>query len=240
MRQLLHRERPIGWLEGNTLGFFGFADARDAANAAWVAYRTVSRKVAPLLGTRPTPIDIEPLTIERRNGRDVIAASGRPVAWLVRPGHDSLSGPDWFGFAIDVSPAVSERALPAIMRAASHALLKSGLAWSMVRSRSRRGGDELPWSSSAPAVQLPTGTLGRRVLTRRDGEDRRRRGANHLGGDASQEKSSDETQTASSHRDQHVANPFGEAEQLRAGVTLPDHWLNVYARRHVEAIDHEL
>lgn len=240
MRQLLHRERPIGWLEGSTLGFFGFADARDAANAAWVAYRTVSRKVAPLLGTRPTPIDIEPLTIERRNGRDAIAASGRPVAWLVRPGRNSLSGPDWFGFAIEIPPAVSERALPAIMRAASHAVLKSGLPWSMVRSRSRHRGDELPWNSSAPGVQLPIRTPGRRFLTRRDGEDRRRRGANHLGGDASQEKTSDETQTASSHRDQHVANLLGETEQLRAGVTLPDHGLNMNARRHVEAIDHEL
>lgn len=138
MRHLLHRERPIGWLEGHTLGFFGFADTRDAANAAWVAYRTVSRKVARLLGTRPTPIDIEPLSIERRNGRDVIEASGRPFAQLVRPGPESMSGPDWFGFSIEVPPLVSQRALPEIMRAASHALLKSGLPWSMVRSRSRQ------------------------------------------------------------------------------------------------------
>jgi hypothetical protein len=138
MRHLLHRERPIGWLEGHTLGFFGFADTRDAANAAWVAYRTVSRKVASLLGTRPTPIDIEPLSIERRNGRDVIEASGRPFAQLIRPGPESMSGPDWFGFSIEVPPLVSQRALPGIMRAASHALLKSGLPWSMVRSRSRQ------------------------------------------------------------------------------------------------------
>ncbi|HKN68258.1 MAG TPA: hypothetical protein VJW73_18360 [Gemmatimonadaceae bacterium] len=137
-RQLLHRERPIGWLEGHTLGFFGFADARDALHAAWVAYRTVSRKVARVAGTRPTPIDIEPLGIERRNGREVITASGRPFAQLVRPGPESMSGLDWFGFSIEVPPVVNQRALPDIMRAASHALLKSGLAWSMVRSRSRQ------------------------------------------------------------------------------------------------------
>ena len=141
MRHLLHRERPIGWLEGNTFGFFGFADARDAANAAWVAYRTVSRKVAPWLGIRPTPIDIEPLRIERRNGREVIAASGRPVALLVRPGPESPSGPDWFGFAIEVPPVVTESAIRDTMRAASYALLKSGLPWSMVRSRSPQIGD---------------------------------------------------------------------------------------------------
>ena len=143
MRHLLHRERPIGWLEGHTFGFFGFADTRDAATAAWVAYRTVSRKVASLLGTRPTPIDIEPLSIVRRNGREVITASGRPVAWLVRPGPESPSGPDWFGFAIDLPAALDERAVPAIMRAASRALLKSGIAWSIVRARLRHRGGEL-------------------------------------------------------------------------------------------------
>ena len=136
-RHFLHRERPVGWLRGHTLGFFGFADTREAANAAWVAYRTVSRKVAPLLGIRPAPIDIEPLGIEWRNGREVIVASGRPVAQLVRPEPDSPSGANWFGFSIELSPVVSERVIPEVMRAAGHALLKSGIDWSMVRSRSR-------------------------------------------------------------------------------------------------------
>ena len=138
MRHFLHRERPVGWLHGSTLGFFGFADAREAANAAWVAYRTVSRKVAPLLGIRPAPIDIEPLGIEWRSGREVIVASGHPVAQLVRPEPDSLTTANWFGFTIEVSPAVSEHVIPDVMRTAGHALLKSGIAWSMVRSRPRR------------------------------------------------------------------------------------------------------
>lgn len=138
MRHFLHRERPIGWLRGNTLGFFGFADAREAAHAAWVAYRTVFRKVAPLLGIRPTPIDIEPLGLEWRSGREVIVASGRPIAQLVRPEPDSLTTANWFGFTIEVSPVVSERLIPDIMRTAGRALLKSGIAWSMVRTRSRR------------------------------------------------------------------------------------------------------
>lgn len=136
-RHFLHRERPVGWLRGNTIGFFGFADTREAANAAWVAYRTVSRKVAPLLGIRPAPIDIEPLGIEWRNGREVIVASGRPVAILVRPAPESASGANWFGFSIELSPIVSERVIPDVMRAAGHALLKSGIDWSMVRSPSR-------------------------------------------------------------------------------------------------------
>ena len=186
MRHLLHRERPIGWLQGNTFGFFGFADARDAANAAWVAHRTVSRRLARTLGTRPTPIDIEPLSIESRNGLDVITASGRPVALLVRPGHASPHGSDWFGFTIEVPPVVRAREMPGIMRTASRALLKSGLAWSMVRSRPRHRGDEPFWNPSFTTVALPRRSADRRVATRRNGEDGHWRRANDLRRNASQ------------------------------------------------------
>ena len=137
VRNLLHDERPVGWLAGNRLGFFGFGDAREAANAAWVAYRTVSRKLAPVLGVRPTPIDIEPLSIAWQPNGEVILASGRPVATLLRPGADSPSGSQWFGFEIEVAPAVDERLLREAMRSASRALLKSGVQWAMVRPKSR-------------------------------------------------------------------------------------------------------
>jgi hypothetical protein len=168
MRHLLHRERPIGWLQGRTIGFFGFADARDAANAAWVAYRTVSRRLARTLGTRPTPIDIEPLSIESRHGLDVIAASGRSFARLIRPGHASTNGSDWFGFTIDVPPVVRARDVMGIMRTASRALLKSGLPWSMVRSRPRHRGDVLFWTPSVSTIKLRSRSSGRRVATRRN------------------------------------------------------------------------
>jgi hypothetical protein len=156
IRHLLHDERPIGWLRENTLGFFGFADAQEAMYAAWVAHRTVSRKLAPLLGVKPTPIDIEPLAIEWRNNREMIVASGRPIAELVRPGGESRSGVFWFGFTIEVPSAIDSRAMSGIMRTAGRALLKSGIRWSMVRSRpqhprcsSRRAGD-LPRSFAGP------------------------------------------------------------------------------------------
>ena len=186
VRHLLHRERPIGWLQGHTLGFFGFADARDAANAAWVAYRTVSRRLARTLGTRPTPIDIEPLTIESRNGLDVIEASGRPIARLVRPGHPSTNGSDWFGFTIEVPPVVRRREMMGIMRAASRALLKSGLAWSMVRSRPRHRGDELFWNAFPATATLPIRYSDRRVATRGNGEYGQWRRANDLRRNAAQ------------------------------------------------------
>jgi hypothetical protein len=181
MRHLLHDERPVGWLSENTLGFSGFADPREAANAAWVAYRTVSRKVAPLLGVRPTPVDTEPLAIEWRGGREMIVASGRPFAELVRPDQASLSAPRWFGFAIEVSPAVPERAMPEIMRTASRALLKSGIPWSMLRSRSRdigsasRGANHMRYSVADRKLRGTNRAGGSVTETSRAGSARTRR-----------------------------------------------------------------
>jgi len=213
-RHLLHRERPIGWLEGNTLGFFGFADVRDAANAAWVAYRTVSRKLARALGTRPTPIDIEPLSIESRNGLDVIAASGRPIALLVRPGHAWTNGSDWFGFAIEVPPVVRAHEMPGIMRAASRALLKSGLAWSMLRSRPRHRGDELFWNPLPTTAKLPSRHSDRRVAVGTRGEHRRRQQQHgHFAGtddsfcDTTKNEPAQSAFAARAHRD-HVDREF--------------------------------
>lgn len=137
IRQLLHDERPVAWLTGNRFGFSGFADPSEAANAASVAYRTVSRKLAPVLGTRPTPIDIEPLRIEWRDGAETIFASHRPIAALVRPDADDPSAPRWFGFTIEVPPEVGGRLLRDAVHAAHRALLKSGVRWSMMRPRRR-------------------------------------------------------------------------------------------------------
>ena len=135
IRHLLHDERPVAWLSGNRFGFSGFADPIEAANAAWVAYRTISRKLAPVLGTRPTPIDIEPLRIEWRDGTETILASHRPIAALVRPDADDPSAPRWFGFTIDVPAEISGRQLRDAVHTAHRALLKSGVGWSMMRPR---------------------------------------------------------------------------------------------------------
>jgi hypothetical protein len=134
-RYLLHDERPVAWLSGNRFGFSGFADPTEAANAAWVAFRTISRKLAPVLGVRPSPIDIEPLRIEWRDGAETIFASHRPIAALVRPDADAPSAPRWFGFTIEVPPEIAGRQLRGAVHAAHRALLKSGVRWSMIRPR---------------------------------------------------------------------------------------------------------
>lgn len=135
IRHLLHDERPVAWLSGNRFGFSGFADPTEAANAAWVAYRTVSRKLAPVLGVRPIPIGIEPLRVEWRDGAETILASHRPIAALVRPDADDPSAPRWFGFTIEVPPEISGRHLRGAVLAAHRALLKSGVGWRMMRPR---------------------------------------------------------------------------------------------------------
>src|SRR5690349_10317210 len=86
---LMDGDRVVGWASGRTVGFRGFADEHEAAHAAWVAYRTLARRVARRRGTRPVPIDTVPLRLVWCDGREVILASGRVVATLIRPGAES-------------------------------------------------------------------------------------------------------------------------------------------------------
>lgn len=131
---LVDAQRTVGWITGHALGFHGFSDEREAANAAWVAYRTVCRRLAQLWGTRPIPIDVEPLTLARQGGREFIFASRRPVAELLRPRVDSPSGPHSFGFEILVSPSATESIMRDLTRLAYRALRRSGTRWGMWRS----------------------------------------------------------------------------------------------------------
>src|SRR3569832_1106962 len=97
---LVDADRTTGWIIDNAVGFRGFGDETEAAHAAWVAHRTIARRLAPTSGMRPVPVDIEPLSIQRIDGKEMILASGRPMASLVRPGPDSRSGVDSFGFEL--------------------------------------------------------------------------------------------------------------------------------------------
>lgn len=135
---LIDRGHLVGWIREDTLGFRGFRDEREAMNAAWIVHRTVSRNLARLHASRPTPIDLEPLSIVREGQRELIAASNRIVAELFRPGEDSPSGSEWFGFQIVVVPPVSEQKMRDVVRIANHALWKSGTQWGLLGRGSRR------------------------------------------------------------------------------------------------------
>ena len=132
-------DRTVGWVSADTLGFLGFRDEREAMNAAWIVHRTVSRTLARLHATRPTPIDIEPLSLAWQNDGELIVASGGPVARLLRPGEHSPGGPDWFGFEIVVAPPVSDQTMREVLRLANRALRKSGTQWAIWGRRSRHG-----------------------------------------------------------------------------------------------------
>ena len=142
---LIDAGREVGRITGDVVGFRGFADEVEAAHAAWVAYRTLSRRLARTHGTRPVPIDTEPLAVQRRGDEELILASGRPIAVLVRPGVDSASGPDSFGFEIRVPQPADELRVRAMANLMYRTLRKSGLRWALWRSRTGRvGGAAVP------------------------------------------------------------------------------------------------
>lgn len=128
---LLDGNRRFGWMRDQTIGFSGFASHTEAAHAAWVAYRRLARHLARRYGGRPAPIDVEPLTLKRDGDRETILASGRPFASLVRPGVDSPSGEDWFGFEIPVPLPPDELTMRGIAYRMYHTLRKSGIRWAM-------------------------------------------------------------------------------------------------------------
>ena len=128
---LVDGSRVVGWLSEQTVGFRGFADEAEAAHAAWMAYRTLTRRLARRYGTRPIPIEREPIPLRVRDDDDAILAGAMPIGTLVRPGPGSRSGPDSFGFAIRIPEATNELALRAKAYFMYLTLRKSGARWSL-------------------------------------------------------------------------------------------------------------
>ena len=132
---LVDADRVVGWIRANVIGFRGFGDETEATHAAWIAYRTLARRVARTHGMRLVPIDIEPLALKRSadGTTDVILASNRPVATLVRPGSYGLSS-DSFGFELAVPSPMSEFELRGVAYLIYRTLRKSGVRWALWRS----------------------------------------------------------------------------------------------------------
>ncbi len=131
---LIDADRVVGWISGETVGFRGFRDETEAAHAAWVAHRTLARRLARTHGTRPVPIDTERLALRRSEGgdTDVILASDRPIGVLIRPGPDSRTG-DSFGFQLTVPAPTTALQLRAMAYLIYRTLRKSGVRWAMWR-----------------------------------------------------------------------------------------------------------
>lgn len=123
---LLDGDRVVGWVKGSAIGFQGFGTATEAAHAAWVAYRTLSRALARRRGERPVPIDIEPLALAREGERETILASGRAIATLLR-----RNGDESFAFELDVPEPIDTLGMRSLAYRLYRTLRKSGLRWAL-------------------------------------------------------------------------------------------------------------
>ncbi|MGQ0713693.1 MAG: hypothetical protein ACT4PJ_08160 [Gemmatimonadaceae bacterium] len=130
---LVDAGHKVGWVAGDVVGFRGFAGEVEAAHAAWVAHRAIASRLARRSGEWPVPIDTEPLAMQRGDDGDVILASSRPIGTLLRPGPDSLSGPDSFGFEIRSPHPTDELGMRAKAYLAYRTLRKSGVRWALWR-----------------------------------------------------------------------------------------------------------
>lgn len=127
---LVDGDRVVGWVNGSTLGFGGFGGVTEAAHAAWVAHRTVSRLLARRQGRRPVPIDTEPLSLARHGDRVYVQASGRPIAAIVPP-EDTNGDGGSFGFEITVEDDLDELTMRSLAYRVYRTLRKSGVRWTM-------------------------------------------------------------------------------------------------------------
>ena len=152
---LIDANRTVGWVTGDAVGFRGFATDVEAAHAAWAAYRTLSHRLARQHGARPIPVSTEPLAVESRNGREMILARGRPIAALVRPGPESRSGPDTFGFEIRIPAPADELQVRAMAHLIYRTLRWSGIRWSLWRPAATRAG-----AANGPATGRATDVDG--------------------------------------------------------------------------------
>ncbi len=130
--ELTDGDRVVGWINDHAIGFRGFANEAEAMGAAWTAYTVVARKLSRRDGTRPMPIDVEPLDLVRREDREVILASNREIATLVRPGDperrtDALS----FGFELAIPGVSDELTQRSLAHLAYRTLRRSGVRWTM-------------------------------------------------------------------------------------------------------------
>lgn len=137
---LLDGNRRVGWVSGATIGFRGFASETEAASGAWVAHRSVTRRLAQRRGGPAPPTDVEPVTVARGGDREVILAGDKPIATLLRPGADSRAGPESFAFEIEVPVAADELTMRSIAYRVYRTLRNSGAGWAR-------------WTTGVPRVE---------------------------------------------------------------------------------------
>jgi hypothetical protein len=88
---LTDMSRPAGWVRGDEIGFRGSVTGVEAAHAACVAHRGLVRRLARHDRERPIPAGTERISLVRRGDIEVVLASDRPIATLLRPAADGAT-----------------------------------------------------------------------------------------------------------------------------------------------------
>jgi hypothetical protein len=167
---LVDDERAVGWIDDNEIAFRGFADEPEAAHAAWIAYRTIARRRARTHGTRPIPIDVEPLALQRVGDSEAIVASTRRIATLLRPDAENRNGEDAFGFVIALPEPTSELEARKLADLAYRTVRKSGVRWALWRRNAAPQVAPMARRNAAPEPDA----RAERAAAKRDGGRRRR------------------------------------------------------------------
>ena len=145
--ELFDSDQHVGWVRADALGFGGFATANEAGHGAWVAYRAIWRRHAKQHGLRPHPVVPTPIELRSMGDRDLILASGRPFATLIRPASDA-DGANSFGFEIRLPAPVDELSARSAAYLVYRTLRKSGIRWTL-------------WVRDAASEVAPRGTAAR-------------------------------------------------------------------------------
>ncbi len=127
---LLDGDRVVGWVRPDAIGFAGFANETEAAHAAWVAYRALSRRLARRDGRRPVPIDTEPLRLVPENGGRIVVGNRHRIAKLIAPAASDPQA-EGFGFELRLDSPMDEVSVRAKALLIYRTLRRSGIRWSM-------------------------------------------------------------------------------------------------------------
>jgi hypothetical protein len=130
---LMDGERVIGWIAPDAIGFRGFANDVEAAHAAWVAYRALSRHIAQRDGGAMLPIDAPPLAILDRSNERLVIANNRSIARLVDPSRDVESGAPSHAFELQLDGPRDELTVRSKAHLVYRALRRAGVRWAMWR-----------------------------------------------------------------------------------------------------------
>lgn len=133
----------VGWIEGDRVGFTGFADLRDAVGAAWLAHLALARRAAERQGLPPPYVEASALAIVRSPEGEQIVADSVPLALLHRPGTPHTGA--WYGFEIVAAPRPDELELRSAAHLIHRVLRRSSLRWPPVQRASMPPDREGTW-----------------------------------------------------------------------------------------------